>query len=116
MPQFLMHLSTSTSGMTESVKTRGMFTFVLTACAVNLLRTYSKAKCLTANDLFSFVQRIMVKLINLWCYLGGEQPPASCWQNGCQRYQKRFWRILLMVFPMFIHKLFAFFGFLQFRL
>ncbi len=46
-------ISMSMSGITESIKTRGMFTFVLVAFAVNMLRRYPKARCPTANDLFS---------------------------------------------------------------
>jgi hypothetical protein len=38
----------SMSGITESVKIRGIFILVLVACDANLLRTYPKAKCPTA--------------------------------------------------------------------
>jgi len=43
----------SMSGMTESVKTSGIFNFVFVNFAVSLLRMYPRAKCPTANDLFS---------------------------------------------------------------
>jgi len=46
-------INMSMSGMTESMKTRGILSFVLVVCDVNLLKVYPKAKCPTANDLFS---------------------------------------------------------------
>lgn len=42
-------INMSMSGITESVKMRGMFILVLVACAVNLPKTYPRAKCPTAN-------------------------------------------------------------------
>jgi len=45
----------SISGATESVRIKGMFIFVFVASAVSLLRMYPRAKCPTANDLFSSV-------------------------------------------------------------
>jgi hypothetical protein len=58
----------SMSGITESVKMRGMFILVLVACAVNLPKTYPRAKCPTAN-VFAFLlfssKLVEVKLISL---------------------------------------------------
>jgi hypothetical protein len=54
-------ISISMSGMTESVITRGMFSFVFVACAVNLQSIYPNAKCPTANDFFSSLFHLKAK-------------------------------------------------------
>jgi hypothetical protein len=46
-------INMSISGMTESMKTKGILSFVSVVYDANLLKIYPKAKCPTANDLFS---------------------------------------------------------------
>ena len=77
------------SGITDSVMTNGMLSFVFSSFAEALLRIYPSARWPTANALFSSCcsQGNWNDLIKFIVMVGCQAVAGSfCWQNSCRRF------------------------------
>ena len=79
----------SMSGITDSVRTTGMLSFVFCSFAEVLLEIYPNARWPTANDLFSSCcsQRDWNDLIRFIVMVECRAVAgSSCWRNGCRHF------------------------------